>query len=287
MSQNDLKNELFGGPGSGQDPLLSANSNDLPWHDQQFDSGTQSAGSGFNSYGYGTQGNVPNGSMSGAIGGGAGSYGGGAGNYGFPNQGVSTGISMGNPMGGMGGSIGDTSAGKIDFENEPPLLEELGINFSHITQKTLAVLIPTKTLQQEIMEDTDMAGPLFFCLLLGFCLLLTGKIHFGYIYGFGLIGCVGMYIILNLMSEDKSIDIYRTMSILGYCLLPIVALAAIHIFMSLKGVVGFAMTALTVLWCTIAATRFIEATLSMRGQRYLVAYPLMLLYSCFALITVF
>ena len=29
-------------------------------------------------------------------------------------------------------------------EDEPPLLEELGINFSHIQQKTLAVLHPTK-----------------------------------------------------------------------------------------------------------------------------------------------
>lgn len=31
-----------------------------------------------------------------------------------------------------------------DYENEPPLLEELGINFEHIWSKTLAVIIPTK-----------------------------------------------------------------------------------------------------------------------------------------------
>mmetsp|Transcript_15552 Transcript_15552/g.31530 ORF Transcript_15552/g.31530 Transcript_15552/m.31530 type:complete len:157 (-) Transcript_15552:158-628(-) len=155
-------------------------------------------------------------------------------------------------------------------------------------QKTLAVLIPTKTPDHEIMIDADMAGPLVFCLLLGFCLMLRLKMHFGYIYGFGLIGCVGMYTILNLMSDhDKSIDIFRTISILGYCLLPIVGLAALSTVFSLKGYIGFGLTAFTVLWCTIAATRFVEATLGMRDQRYLVAYPLMLLYSCFALITVF
>ncbi|GAB5364015.1 hypothetical protein AAMO2058_000933300 [Amorphochlora amoebiformis] len=175
---------------------------------------------------------------------------------------------------------------ELDFSNEPPLLEELGINFDHIWQKTLAVLVPVKELKQEIMVDADMAGPLFFCLLLGFCLLLTGKVHFGYIYGFGLIGCLGMYIILNLMS-DRSIDIYRTASILGYCLLPIVSLAAASIVFNLKGYIGFSTTTVTILWCTVAATRFVEATLDMRPQRYLVAYPLMLLYSCFALITVF
>ncbi|CAN0056410.1 unnamed protein product [Ascophyllum nodosum] len=31
-----------------------------------------------------------------------------------------------------------------DYENEPPLLVELGINFEHIWSKTLAVILPTK-----------------------------------------------------------------------------------------------------------------------------------------------
>ncbi|VDD92932.1 unnamed protein product, partial [Enterobius vermicularis] len=37
------------------------------------------------------------------------------------------------------------SAPSEDFEDEPPLLEELGINFSHIKEKTLAVLNPVGT----------------------------------------------------------------------------------------------------------------------------------------------
>lgn len=31
---------------------------------------------------------------------------------------------------------------EYDYENEPPLLEELGVNFDHIRLKTLAVLNP-------------------------------------------------------------------------------------------------------------------------------------------------
>jgi hypothetical protein len=31
---------------------------------------------------------------------------------------------------------------EVDMDNEPPLLEELGINFDHIRQKTVAVLNP-------------------------------------------------------------------------------------------------------------------------------------------------
>ena len=39
--------------------------------------------------------------------------------------------------------------------------------------------------------------------------------------------------------------------------------------------------------CTLTATRFFERALDMREQRYLIAYPVTLLYSCFAMITVF
>ena len=31
-----------------------------------------------------------------------------------------------------------------NYDNEPPLLEELGVNFEHIWKKTQAVMYPTK-----------------------------------------------------------------------------------------------------------------------------------------------
>ncbi|CAH1758582.1 686_t:CDS:2 [Entrophospora sp. SA101] len=114
------------------------------------------------------------------------------------------------------------------FANEPPLLEELGINFGHIKTKSLAVLNPLKTIDKHIMDDTDLAGPLIYCLIFGVSLLLTGKAHFGYIYGVALLGWLSIYLILNLMS-DLEIDIYRTASVLGYCLLPLTLLSCIGI----------------------------------------------------------
>ncbi|CAO2604644.1 Protein YIPF5 [Lemmus lemmus] len=50
------------------------------------------------------------------------------------------------------------------FEEEPPLLEELGINFDHIWQKTLTVLHPLRVADGSIMNETDLAGPVVFCL---------------------------------------------------------------------------------------------------------------------------
>lgn len=77
------------------------------------------------------------------------------------------------------------------FDDEPPLLEELGIDFQLIKQKvislppsllpvymclfvqTLSVLNPLQLTDESIVNDTDLAGPLIFCLLFGVVLLLV------------------------------------------------------------------------------------------------------------------
>lgn len=87
------------------------------------------------------------------------------------------------------------------------------------------------------MDDADLAGPLFFLLAFGIFLLMTGKVHFGYIYGFGVSGCVAMYLVLNLLSA-KEIDMWRVCSILGYGLLPVIFLAFLGILFSLNSTIG-------------------------------------------------
>ena len=57
-----------------------------------------------------------------------------------------------------------------------------------------------RSTRSEVARDADLAGPLVFCLAFGWMLLLTGKIHFNYIYGIGAMGCVANYGLLTLMS---------------------------------------------------------------------------------------
>ncbi|TPX43794.1 hypothetical protein SeMB42_g03080 [Synchytrium endobioticum] len=171
------------------------------------------------------------------------------------------------------------------YAGEPPLLEELGINFDHIRTKAVAVLNPLRPMDKHIMDDSDLAGPLIFVFLCGGFLLLSGKIQFGYIYGIAMLGCVSLYIILNLMSET-GIDGYRTASVLGYCLLPMVLLSSISVLLRLGGLVGLMFAATSVVWCTYAASLMFVTVLSMSEQRVLVAYPIFLLYSIFALVII-
>ena len=63
--------------------------------------------------------------------------------------------------------------------------------------------------------------------------LQAGKVHFGYIYGVGLLGCVSMYALLNLMSVN-GVSAVCVMSVLGYCLLPMVLLSVVSLAVSLQ-----------------------------------------------------
>uniref|UniRef100_A0A0N5BC78 Protein YIPF n=1 Tax=Strongyloides papillosus TaxID=174720 RepID=A0A0N5BC78_STREA len=175
-----------------------------------------------------------------------------------------------------------------DIENEPPLLEELGINFDHIKQKTMSVLNPRGSSTADVINDQDLAGPLVFCLLFGFSLLLHGKVQFGFIYGMGGIGTIGMYLLLNLMADPTmKISFTCTASVLGYCLLPMAILSLVAAVLSLQGTVGYAMSAGAVIWCASQASKWFTIALDMHEQRFLVAYPCTLLYGVFALLAIF
>ncbi|OCT87757.1 protein YIPF5 isoform X1 [Xenopus laevis] len=172
------------------------------------------------------------------------------------------------------------------FDDEPPLLEELGINFDHIWQKTLTVLHPLKVADGSIMNETDLAGPMVFCLAFGATLLLAGKIQFGYVYGISAMGCLGMYCLLNLMSMT-GVSFGCVSSVLGYCLLPMIILSTFAVIFSLQGILGIVLAALIIGWCSFSASKIFISALAMDGQQLLVAYPCALLYGVFALISVF
>jgi len=192
---------------------------------------------------------------------------------------------------GYGGNIQQTGPwwtafGTGGLEGEPPLLEELGINFSHIRAKSLTVLNPFARIDEHIMDDADLYGPLIFCFCFATFLLFSGKPQFGYIYGVALLGSASIFSLLNLMAET-GIDAYKTASVLGYCLLPMVGVGAISIVVKLDGWVGYLLSMLSILWCTYSASGIFVTVLRMSEQRLLVAYPIGLLYGCFALLSVF
>ena len=102
----------------------------------------------------------------------------------------------------------------------------------------------------------------------------------------GVIGCVSMWFLLNLMGSS-GIEIDKTASILGYCLLPIVILAGVGVFFPLNGLIGHIITFAAILWCSRSASVMYVTAMDLHDQMALVMYPAALVYACFALLALF
>lgn len=197
--------------------------------------------------------------------------------------------------------------GTEGYEGEPPLLEELGVNFGHIKTKTLAVLNPFGRIDQHIMDDSDLAGPVLFFLIFGTSLLLSGKLHFGYIYGLALLGSISLHTVLSLMSPpltpaeaaassqdhsrsshfSSSLTFTRSASVLGYCLLPLVLTSLVGILVPMDGLFGYLLTSLAIIWCAYSSSSMFTIVGRMTSMRGLVAYPMVLFYGSFGIMAIF
>lgn len=114
-----------------------------------------------------------------------------------------------------------------------------------------------------------------------------------------MLGWVSIFILVNLMAEEgKGIDGARSASVLGYSLLPMVPLspflsASTHLLKAFQvptyicTCVKMGLGVTMILWSTHASSSIFTSVLQMQHQRLLIAYPLGLLYTCFALLSVF
>ncbi|KAM0714450.1 hypothetical protein Q7P37_010237 [Cladosporium fusiforme] len=231
------------------------------------------------------------------------------GNFGaFPGQPGATG-QMGTGQSGLRTGL-IAAFGTEGYEGEPPLLEELGVNFHHIQTKTLAVLNPVARIDQHIMDDSDLAGPFLFCALFGTFLLLSGKLWFGYVCGLAILGAISLNFIFSMMSPaltreevnqaqqdahsgfgsshiSSTLTIGRSSSVLGYCLLPLVFASLIGVLLPLDSFFGYCLVSLAIAWCTYSSSGMFCSVGRMTEMRVLVAYPLALFYVGFGIMAIF
>ncbi|KAF7804309.1 protein YIPF5-like protein [Senna tora] len=192
---------------------------------------------------------------------------------------TSSGPIYGGPMGG---------AGSANFEDEEPLLDELGIHPDQIWKKIRSILIPFR-LNYVVHKDSDLSGPIL--LYMSFCLfqLLAGKIQFGVILGWIVVSSIFLYVVFNMMAgRSGNLDLHTCTSVVGYCMLPLVILSALSLFLPQGGIVSLALAALFVLWSTRASTGLLVSLADGGDEsRGLIAYACFLIYTLFSLLIVF
>lgn len=175
----------------------------------------------------------------------------------------------------------------MNVENEPPLLEELGIDIDAVIQRIKAVAM-LRPLEQRLVLEGDLTGPMLILGALMLALLLQGKVHFEQVYVLAVISWLSTYVLINLMTQHGGIDLYCAASMFGYGLLPVVVLAFLSVLFSFKshGWIGSVVAILTVLWCTATSSKFVSSAISTQDQQWLIAYPIGLMYSAFVVVTV-
>lgn len=188
-----------------------------------------------------------------------------------------------------GGPIGGSSApGGVNFEDEEPLLDELGIHPDQIWKKTKSILNPFRV-NPTVHKDSDLSGPIF--LYMSFCLfqLLAGKIQFGVILGWIVVSSIFLYVVFNMLAgRNGNLDLHTCTSVVGYCMLPVVILSAASLFVPQGGVVRFAIAAVFVLWATRVCTGLMVALADGGDEhRGLIAYACFLIYTLFSLLVIF
>ncbi|XP_050548497.1 protein YIPF7-like, partial [Daktulosphaira vitifoliae] len=158
-------------------------------------------------------------------------------------------------------------------DDEPPLLEELGIDVNKIFTRLLHSLDPTGRCGV-VLGDYDVIGPIALYLTYTSLLLLAGgKLMFSYVYGLAVLTSVCMYALLWAMTDSPEVTLTSTFSVLGYSFTPVVLVALLAVFTNLKNIFGALVVLLAVLWSSTNAAKVFVAMFGNADQKYLMAYP--------------
>ena len=190
-----------------------------------------------------------------------------------------------NPYGQAGAS---TSAASI--EDEPPILDELGIDVSGILRRSKCVLVGR--VGADSLKEVDMGGPLIFAASLAALHLLHGKLHFGVILGWSAVSFTVFWFIVHQLaglgsqSNKECIDLYNCSACLGYCLLPMLAINGIAIFLPNSRSLNVGLFVAASVYCALLSAKLVVRRAPFLAEHFsTIAYPAFLYYVTLALIS--
>jgi len=175
------------------------------------------------------------------------------------------------------------------FPQDPPLLQELGIDTNRIkteSQVTFKALsFDNKVNAYE--SSHDLTGPVVFLVVYTLALILKGKLHCGYIYLISLVSTLSSYMLFNLMGA-KGITLVRVCNILGYSIVPVVCFSLLSLLLGWTNMIfQLLIGTLSALWSSYVASILVTKHLELQNSKLATSYPLFLLYFCFILMALF
>lgn len=168
---------------------------------------------------------------------------------------------------------------------DPPLLSEFGIDFYSIKKESMMVFKIMKWSFDSTDFDavsSDLVGPIFFLILFALVLLLNGRVHFGYLYFLSIFSSLSIYLLLKLMTALE-IGFLKVASILGYSFIPTLFFSVLNIFLPAARSSKLLTGIFFALWSTYISSTVITNHFKLRHKQLLVAYPILMIYTCFVI----
>ncbi|UKJ88188.1 hypothetical protein MACJ_000632 [Theileria orientalis] len=172
-----------------------------------------------------------------------------------------------------------------DDEVDPPLLDELGINVVDIYNHMVSVMLPKKG-NLSFQNYDDLYGPLLIFVAFAVGLMVSGKICFSTIYVLFVFCNLGIYMLFNFLNETY-ISFSKTVTILGYSLLPLCITPVFGLLSRFIRIVPVLMVYVFVLWSTVSASYLFQVELNLKYGLHFIMYPILLYYVTFANVVIY
>ncbi|KAK9749943.1 hypothetical protein RND81_02G160700 [Saponaria officinalis] len=168
------------------------------------------------------------------------------------------------------------------------LFSKLGYLPTLIWRKNRSLLNPFRPDPSLNSSDPDLSGPFLYYISFSLFQLLAEKVQFGIILGWIAISSVFLYSVLNFLAgRHGSLDLYRCVSVVGYCLMSVVLFSAAALFLPPIGS-SVVVAAVFVVWATRVCSRLLaKDSLGCSEHRVLIAFPCLLIYTLFSLLVMF
>ncbi|CAJ0577671.1 unnamed protein product, partial [Mesorhabditis spiculigera] len=172
------------------------------------------------------------------------------------------------------------AADNLDTLEEPvwtTIKRELGAMAAKFGQ----VLLPRVENREKLLRDWDLWGPLFICVTLSLLLYYRSQSlaapAFTQVFSLSFFGSV--VLTTNIKLLGGTISFCQSLCVIGYCLLPPTASAAIctTVLHDRLFVLRLVVTGIGFCWATYAALGFLASTVAEK-RRLLVIYPIFLFY---------
>lgn len=191
-----------------------------------------------------------------------------------------------------GGRTAAMNVASGSYDNEPPLLEELGIDVPQMRRKAMAMLLlhqrATSASSPLLEDEGDLSGPVMLAAALAALhVLLHGVVTLGPIVGWLALFMLGTYWLVNqLAAGHQHVGFYRCASIVGYSLVPVAFSSVLCLLLPSASAVKLLVLGFGALMSARCCARLlVTASPALLDAWFVLAVPCALVYSLFALLS--